>query len=627
MGDQNELDDNTRRAVGEALRLCRERNKEVSNTVLAFLIRAVAVEEPAKYKLYTTQPSSLLTQVAQVCVDRAVVDNAPSLDTISMEVEVEREYIDQGKTLQQESTEKDDRANSLEFEITSTRHRAEMDDSEFFTSLYRKIFTYVASCAGIEAAFQSQEVEAETMAALESVFPKHGLRRFLSLGREDKAAQLKELTNIVQGIRVFNHSIGKGGLALEDPTGPFQSQANRLGLELQTMAQEVQADLDKYETVISYKSTLLRPSEDLLLRLRDEHNNRLAYLDLAHFLLEQVEKGISTVASLAEQYEDEKAAMQDTVGNKQSVPKEKVYPKLEAIGTLHGLLMQERRMLVVLRRVADVLAQYKSTFTPTITAKDLHEAQSNFKGTPPLLSDVGPAPHLNPKEAAEVQNAERLTWEEACVGEESLPQLRCGGFSSVSAVKRNGLLLRAVPEGGCVRWNGGLYGFVDANEAEAFAANPKEYMSCLDTVVVRMPELVRLLRLEESFPTLRMADIVEVVASPVTCDFGTQTPVHFIEKNIDRNYEWNEWALRRRVLALTNLRQKRTHSQQTELSHYRREQQTQVWLPKTSTTQTAVQKGTSMPQKKMYIQGLRGAPGVRMNVVNVDMDLGQPHEF
>ena len=53
----------------------------------------------------------------------------------------------------------------------------------------------------------------------------------------------------------------------------------------------------------------------------------------------------------------------------------------------------------------------------------------------------------------------------------------------------------------------------------------------------------------------------------------------------------------------------------------------QVWLPKTSFTQTVVQKGTTMPQKKMYIEGLRGAPDVRMNIINVDLDLGQPHEL
>lgn len=33
----------------------------------------------------------------------------------------------------------------------------------------------------------ASQAEAETLAALDSVFPQHGLRRFLSLSREDKA--------------------------------------------------------------------------------------------------------------------------------------------------------------------------------------------------------------------------------------------------------------------------------------------------------------------------------------------------------------------------------------------------------------------------------------------------------
>lgn len=52
-----------------------------------------------------------------------------------------------------------------------------------------------------------------------------------------------------------------------------------------------------------------------------------------------------------------------------------------------------------------------------------------------------------------------------------------------------------------------------------------------------------------------------------------------------------------------------------------------VWLPKESVTQTAKQSGTSMPQKKLYIQGLRGAPDERMHVNHVDIDLGQDYEY
>jgi len=143
----------------------------------------------------------------------------------------------------------------------------------------------------------------------------------------------------------------------------------------------------------------------------------------------------------------------------------------------------------------------------------------------------------------------------------------------------------------------------------------------------RTPELVRLLRLEEAVPTLRMADVVEVMATPLAVDFATQTDTHLVTKHIDKTYEWNEWALRRRVIQLANLRQKRTHSQQTDLSHFKRDSETMVWLPKESVTQTAKQSGTSMPQKKLYIQGLRGAPDERMRVNHVDIDLGQDYEF
>ena len=52
--------------------------------------------------------------------------------------------------------------------------------------------------------------------------------------------------------------------------------------------------------------------------------------------------------------------------------------------------------------------------------------------------------------------------------------------------------------------------------------------------------------------------------------------MHFVEHHIDYSYEWNVWALRRRALALANLRQKRTHSTQTGLTHFKRDAESQV---------------------------------------------------
>lgn len=61
---------------------------------------------------------------------------------------------------------------------------------------------------------------------------------------------------------------------------------------------------------------------------------------------------------------------------------------------------------------------------------------------------------------------------------------------------------------------------------------------------------------------------------------GCQTELHLMAKHIDRGYEWNEWEHRRKALAMVNLRQKRTHGSQTILSHFRRENATQVSIDK-----------------------------------------------
>ena len=58
-----------------------------------------------------------------------------------------------------------------------------------------------------------------------------------------------------------------------------------------------------------------------------------------------------------------------------------------------------------------------------------------------------------------------------------------------------------------------------------------------------------------------------------------------------------------------------------------RESETQVYLPKDSSTQYAVSKGQTMVRPLRYIAGLRGAPDTRMEVVDVGLDVGQPHEL
>ena len=94
-----------------------------------------------------------------------------------------------------------------------------------------------------------------------------------------------------------------------------------------------------------------------------------------------------------------------------------------------------------------------------------------------------------------------------------------------------------------------------------------------------------------------------------------------MEKHIEPKYDWNEWSLRRKAIQLANLHTKRTHSTQTNQSHFRRESETQVYLPKSGVTQTATDRGTRPVVHLSYISGLRGHPDQEMSVVKVDVDV------
>ena len=95
------------------------------------------------------------------------------------------------------------------------------------------------------------------------------------------------------------------------------------------------------------------------------------------------------------------------------------------------------------------------------------------------------------------------------------------------------------------------------------------------------------------------------ISAPLIVDKGGQCPTHFIEKNIEPNYHWNEWELRKKALQMANIRKKLTVTTQTELSNFRIDNETQVWEPKDNDTNTGVNASTNTVLKKKYIVGLR----------------------
>jgi hypothetical protein len=95
---------------------------------------------------------------------------------------------------------------------------------------------------------------------------------------------------------------------------------------------------------------------------------------------------------------------------------------------------------------------------------------------------------------------------------------------------------------------------------------------------------------------------------PATRDASTGTPVHFTDSYFDVNYHWNEWELRRRALKVVALKGCATSTTQTDASHFRRDNETQVYLLREKGSQTKRDKGINPPIVTQYVAGLRGQP-------------------
>ena len=170
------------------------------------------------------------------------------------------------------------------------------------------------------------------------------------------------------------------------------------------------------------------------------------------------------------------------------------------------------------------------------------------------------------------------------------------GFCLVNIVEE-GLLMPGKPNLGVFKYNDKYCVFADNESIQKYIENPDKYLQSVVEQCRRMPELIHLLKMQDHFPDASLAALLQgkdgmhplfSISAPLMVDKGTETPVHFVEKNIEPDYHWNEWDLRKKALQMANIRKKTTVSVQTELSTLRIDNSTQVWLPKENSTNTGI---------------------------------------
>ncbi|XP_041721406.1 cilia- and flagella-associated protein 206 isoform X2 [Coregonus clupeaformis] len=539
-----------------------------------------------------------------LCVDKLVDQGSPALDTIKMQVYFDMNYTSRREFIEEHQRVLQSRLVPVSREITDSRVKTRED----LEGLYHKIVSYVLLCSGLGSPTDITTVR-EATAALQSVFPQSELGTFMSLIKKEKEQQLNDLSMIVTGIRLFNKDSRKGGEGIDDLPAilneaiPSTSKDIEWELELsQRLAWQYTAWLERLLDPEVETRECIVPLDMLKQALYNVRQHE-AFLKV---ILADVILCAKQVETLQTELATRMKLLRVTIHSKTAVPTAQVFPHFTALAKFWSGLQDEMVLLSILGNMMENLQPFlaaQSQLFPDGQLEDILGSEiKNYEQRMKESSENRIDPY-------EIKTQEWLL-PETTANFDKLP-LQYNGICGYTLVKKDGLLLPGNPSIGVLKHREKYYVFSSKEAALRFGSKPDEYIAHVAEKAKRSPELIQLLQLHQQFacvtPYSEMRSGERLLVKPITkCDSSTQTDTHLLETNIVKSYEWNEWELRRKAIKLANLRGKVTHSMQTNLSHMRRDNVTQTYLPKDVACQSKRDGKSNVPKPQVYLAGLRG---------------------
>ena len=696
---------------------------QVDDVLAAFVARTIVENDETTFALDKKMNAVNKEEIILQSIERLIERDNPALECQKMQVDYDSSFLKHDGEAQKTMRARNKMIQTHKIGIMDVMME-DANDFEALTVLYRKIFRFLLDFAP-NSKGNDRSVEREVAAALESVFPRVGLKTFIQLSHDEKSAQLAELARIVLGIRLFNRDQGRGGAGIGNLDKEGQQLANTMVEDVESEVEFFTDACNKYQQAIQRAQLLRRriareelqraeaktdepgaatraaeppvgdgllvPSEKLVDRWLKELSNRRQYLGFLRTLQDEMKSLYEKVTQIVDSVKDELVGVTHMVSNRASVSKELVYPRFDSLGALWVSLYEEMNVLIARSNTFGVLCRYRLSFTPTLdekyfvallaqdtsleaavessvalskggstasaeakggaaaaqakdaakdekmgaTASTVTDSTADAKGGPSAAADEKGAKHAN---AAAASGAAPTTVQFVVTVEgvpipESTPAgatllsvhntpdflmlpLELQGYCPWSMVHSHGLLIPGKPALGVVRYDNLYYVCEQVRGLRDFMENPDLYLKAVRIKAIENPEYIHLLRLQRWFPSASIARLLEqddfdataAFGKPATKDASTSTPTHFIESYIDINYHWNEWELRRRALKIANLTKCVTTAQQTDQSHYRRDNDAQVYELRDKGTTTKKDAGTNPPIVTTYVAGLRGQP-------------------
>ncbi|CAM9908944.1 unnamed protein product [Bubo scandiacus] len=600
------------REVGQE---CATQGQTVSETLVAFMVKAVVLDPRNDFSVDQILTKKDVQNLIQLCVTRLLDTTNPSLSTIKMQVYFDMNYANRAELLKERLQVLEGRLAPVLRGITGSRPHVQ----EEMENVYRKIISYVLLSSGLGSPTDTAVVR-EVTAALQSVFPQTEMITFISLSKKNKEQQLKNLAMLVTGIRLYNKECGKGGSNIDDLPG-ILSEA------IPSATRVVDEDLNTCHTLAHQYTALLesmqqdqhRYTQLSSFKLKEALFNVRQYETFLCILLSDAITGAQEVEKVNVQFAATVEQLKNTVQNKASVDTKEVFPLFVALSNLWTSFQNEMLLLSFLTNMINDLQQFleiHSQLFPEevlmsllegVTVKSDEERIRETMGTRVNVSDFKNQEWLFPETA---DNVDQLL-------------IQYHGFCA-HAIGVKGLTLPGNPAIGILKHKERYYVFSSKEAAYIFAQDPDKFIQLNAEKAKEHAELIQLLELRHQFEYLapyaqaRNTDKC-LMKSTIKCDNSTQTDTHILPPTIVTSYEWNEWELRRKAIKLANLRRKLTHATQTDLSHMRRQNSTQVYLPKDVSTQTKRDNSSNVPRPQIFLEGLQGGSSPTTHMVKVDL--------
>jgi len=587
--------------IRKIIQRCQEKGSTLSETLVGFMVKSVVLDPAASFAVDRTLTQEDVDRLIDLCTARLTDHSSPQLDTIKMQVYFDINYTSRAEFLSEHRRVIKSRLASSVNEICESRARSR----EELQNLYRRIVSYILLESGLGSPTDIAIVK-ETTTALQSVFPPAELGSFLEFTRKDKEKHLHELTRIVSGIRLFNKSNGTSSRGIEDLPGILNEAISPAIEDIRQEREAAQRTAHLYTAIIQSKNESLADMDKMM----DALYNISQWEVFLRILYNELIKSSKQIETLNNKLADNYKQIQLAVQMRTAVPTRQVYPLFIKLSELWSFFQEEIVLLSVFQNIrtnAKEFIRTQQTLFPTVMLDKCSDGLDVLTQAD-YTKRAEESGKINGETGKDKNKDINWIYADSLSHNIDIDQLtfQFRSFCPYMLAK-HGLLIPGTSSIGILCYDEEFYVFSSVEAASEFANNIDEMISMISDRARVSTELINLVQLQRQFQSLSQQNSAMAKKQPrLQADADTQTDTHIMAPYIDKEYEWNEWEMRRKALKLANLRRYVTHSTQTVFSNYKRENETQVYLPKDNEAQTKTDNATSVPNLKVYYHGLRG---------------------